>query len=59
MEEDKFGFIYPIIDQDICINCGLCQKSCSFRIDLPEHESIVTEIVQRKNKESLLKPSSG
>ena len=28
MEESKDGFKYPIIDQDKCINCGLCKKTC-------------------------------
>lgn len=27
-EENKEGFKYPVIDQDKCINCGLCKKIC-------------------------------
>lgn len=26
--EDIEGFKYPVIDQDKCINCGLCKKKC-------------------------------
>lgn len=26
--EDMEGFKYPVIDQDKCINCGLCKKKC-------------------------------
>ena len=22
------GFLYPLVDSDLCINCGLCQKVC-------------------------------
>lgn len=29
MEEDYEGFLYPIIDKEKCINCGLCSKVCS------------------------------
>lgn len=28
MEPDSEGFLYPSIDQDKCINCGLCGKIC-------------------------------
>lgn len=28
MMEDEEGFLYPQIDQTICINCGLCEKVC-------------------------------
>ncbi|MBD5281032.1 MAG: 4Fe-4S dicluster domain-containing protein [Bacteroides sp.] len=30
MKEDKLGFLYPMIDYEKCIDCGLCVKSCSF-----------------------------
>lgn len=30
MEEDSEGFRYPVIDDSLCINCGLCRKSCPF-----------------------------
>ena len=28
MEENKEGFLYPVIDIEKCINCGLCEKKC-------------------------------
>lgn len=28
MKEDKCGYIYPIINENICIKCGLCKKVC-------------------------------
>lgn len=31
MKKDKAGFIYPCIDKDKCINCGLCEKVCNYR----------------------------
>lgn len=27
-EEDERGFRYPIVDQSLCIRCGLCEKVC-------------------------------
>ena len=27
---DAMGFLYPVVDIDKCIDCGLCEKVCSF-----------------------------
>lgn len=31
MEEDACGFLYPVIDESKCVNCGLCLKRCAFQ----------------------------
>ena len=28
MQEDKEGFLYPVINKTKCTNCGLCEKVC-------------------------------
>ncbi len=28
MVADKHGFLYPQVNNDICVNCGMCEKSC-------------------------------
>lgn len=28
MKPDNMGFLYPVIDNDSCINCNLCRKTC-------------------------------
>lgn len=30
-EEDEEGFFYPKINEDNCINCGLCMKTCPIK----------------------------
>lgn len=30
MSEDERGFLYPKIDEEKCIDCGLCKKVCNF-----------------------------
>lgn len=37
MLADEDGFYYPHIDPEKCIDCGLCQKVCSYQNNLPEH----------------------
>jgi coenzyme F420-reducing hydrogenase beta subunit len=30
MIEDEAGFLYPRVNADLCVNCGLCRKVCRF-----------------------------
>lgn len=30
MENDILGFLYPKVDENKCVNCGLCEKVCAF-----------------------------
>ena len=31
MEEDKEGFLYPVIDEEKCTKCGMCVKVCPIK----------------------------
>lgn len=31
MKEDHHGFNYPVINKELCIECGKCQKVCAFK----------------------------
>lgn len=28
MIPDKLGFMYPVVNESLCVNCGLCERSC-------------------------------
>jgi coenzyme F420-reducing hydrogenase beta subunit len=58
-KEAKDGFKYPVIDQDKCIDCGLCQRTCPV-LNTTENESI-NKCYVGYNKESKerLNASSG
>lgn len=30
LKENKYGFVYPQIEESICVNCGACKKVCVF-----------------------------
>lgn len=34
MVEDKEGFLYPNVDSEKCIQCGLCEKYAQYYIKL-------------------------
>lgn len=31
MEKDSKGFLYPVIEKSLCVNCGLCEKVCPLK----------------------------
>ena len=45
MRPDDMGFLYPVIDEQKCIDCGLCEKVCNFHPNaLDRHEVTVKEV---------------
>lgn len=30
MQPDTLGFLYPVVDEEKCTDCGLCEKVCAF-----------------------------
>ncbi len=44
MKADDEGFVYPVIDNDKCINCKLCERECIY------HNPIKTEKKPMKSK---------
>ena len=58
MLEDSEGFLYPIIDEKKCINCGLCKKVCSNVVTEKENKS-ETYIAINQNEEEKNSSSSG
>ncbi len=60
MQEDDEGFLYPHIDDDTCIHCGLCRKVCSW--EHPKYENSAEPITLAsvlKDKEERQRSTSG
>lgn len=58
-ENDK-GFIVPSINGDLCINCGLCDKTCVLNKEITEGYTIRdTLALVADNKDVLKKSTSG
>jgi len=58
--EDKEGFMYPEINDEACINCGLCERVCPFEhpeYKNDEHPAVFASLL--KDKEERKKSSSG
>lgn len=59
MKEDRYGFVYPEIDTSTCVECGICQKVCSFQYKEEKHEPIAAFAVSAKDQNVLLNSASG
>lgn len=33
MRPDRYGFLYPRIDERLCVRCGKCLRVCAFKHD--------------------------
>ena len=58
MTEDEEGFLYPTINKEKCIDCGLCKKICSNNVKENLFKA-KTYIGINKNKKELKQSSSG
>lgn len=60
MKADEEGFLYPNVDKDVCINCGLCEKICPI-INKVEEKEVSQEgyLVQIKDEKIRAESTSG
>lgn len=61
MVEDNEGFLYPKVDQNICINCGLCEKVCPIKNPIEEQVNPEQKaaLFQHKDARTLAESTSG
>ena len=59
MTEDNEGFSYPVINEELCIDCGLCEKVCPVINQGRKRFSRHVYAINNKNEETRRKSSSG
>ena len=61
MQPNALGFKYPIVNLDICTNCGLCETVCAFKehYDLTDIEEPLFFAARLKDLEALKHSQSG
>ena len=40
MKEDEYGFVFPVIDYEKCIECGACIKNCQYHCKVKKNNNI-------------------
>lgn len=59
MVEDECGFLYPEIDDNVCIRCKKCTLVCAFQNINENNKPLKTYAAVSKNKEQAVKSASG
>lgn len=59
MQSDEEGFLYPIIDTAVCVNCGLCESVCPMNNYHTNDTEIKAVAVQHKDSKTLYQSASG
>lgn len=59
MQEDEFGFRYPVINEAECIRCGKCKRVCAYQNSKVENSPLSTYAAVARNSEMAVKSASG
>ena len=60
MQSDEEGFLYPIIEESKCIDCGLCEKACPILNYKPINGKLPEAyVIRTKDKDDLMQSTSG
>lgn len=59
MQEDEFGFFYPIIDENACIRCERCKTVCAFQKSNIDNTPLKTYAAVATDTELVKKSASG
>lgn len=59
MREDNEGFLYPEVNKEICIDCGLCEKVCPVINQSEERKPMAVYAAKHKDDRIRLASSSG
>lgn len=59
MEIDTYGFVYPVIANEACINCGICRKICAYQQKKENNNPRRVYAMALKNIDSLRRSASG
>ena len=59
MQQKSDGFMYPVIDNEKCVDCGLCTKICPANTEISNSNTQIPYLAYNLNIEDRLDSSSG
>lgn len=58
MVPDNYGFLYPHINYEVCVNCGICEKNCPVLNKTAQESHINTNCYATKTNEEIIRKQS-
>lgn len=58
MEPQELGCLYPKIDHTMCVDCGLCQRSCAYQNSANQNSAAISAYAAAANDTALLRESA-
>jgi len=58
-DEDDLGFHYPLVDKELCADCGLCEKVCPMQGVLRQAREPVKKVLKVQPGEKVLDEKNG
>ncbi len=59
LKEDAEGFSYPLVDLDMCVDCGLCEKVCPLKVPNEPRTPRMIYAAKNRNLSVRMASSSG
>lgn len=57
--EDVYGFRYPVIEENKCVDCGLCTSVCPVNFPVGKRESLTVYAAYSRNNDDRMSSTSG
>lgn len=45
MQPDALGFLYPVVDENKCTDCGLCENVCAFNNNYDRSQNLPNQLL--------------
>ena len=60
IKPSKEGFLYPVVDKDVCVHCGLCLKGCpAEQVEIHRNQPKQVYAFRNRNTEEIMFSASG
>lgn len=60
IKPSKEGFLYPIVDENTCVHCGLCLKACpAEQVEIHRNQPQSVYAFKNKDAEEIMRSASG
>lgn len=59
MKADEEGFLYPEIQKELCVECGICRKVCAFQRGYPGNRVLEACALKHRDEQVRMKSRSG